>query len=157
PMWCHDPTLDLLTAYGYNVVRLPKADIRPLQILVRRGRELDRLGELTTLLRVGTNVPVPPIEQDVPAASISGQRTSDLKLGIGLSVLGNVLAAMGGSKLRLDVEYKQARTVAFEFPDVLEDKVEVAKLDQYLADADVDPFSRYVAELLEASELYVTT
>ena len=36
-MWCQDPTLNLLTAFGYNVVRLPKADIRPLQILTRQG------------------------------------------------------------------------------------------------------------------------
>jgi hypothetical protein len=46
---------------------------------------------------------------------------------------------------------------AFEFQDVYEDKIEIIMLEQYLADADVNPFSRYVAELLEADELFVTT
>jgi hypothetical protein len=64
---------------------------------------------------------------------------------------------MGGSKLGLDAQYSRAKTIAFEFPDVFEDKVEVAQMDQYLGDADVNPFSRYVADLLEAGELYVTT
>jgi Holliday junction resolvase len=64
---------------------------------------------------------------------------------------------MGGSKLGLDVKYQQAKSAAFEFQEVLEDKVEIARLDQYLADADVSPFSRYVATLLEADEIYITT
>jgi hypothetical protein len=59
-MWCSDPTLNLLTAFGYNVIRLPKADVKPLQILTRRGKDLDRLGELTTLLQAGPHVPPPP-------------------------------------------------------------------------------------------------
>lgn len=156
-MWCRDPFLTYLKAYGYCVIRLPKADVKPLQILAKQGKDLDRLGELTTLLVAGSTIPLPPISENTQVANISGQRTSDLSIGVGLSILGSIIGAMGGSKLGLDVKYQQAKTAAFEFYDVLEDKVEVAKLDQYLADADVNPFSRYVAELLEADELYVTT
>lgn len=156
-MWCSDPFLIYLKAFGYCVIRLPKADVKPLQIFAKQGKDLDRLGELTTLLVAGSNIPLPPISENISAATISGQRTSDLSIGVGLSILGSVIGAMGGSKLGLDVKYQQGKAIAFEFHDVLEDKVEVARLDQYLADADVNPFSRYVAELLEADELYVTT
>ena len=62
-----------------------------------------------------------------------------------------------GRNLGLDGKYQQAKTIAFEFHDVLEDSVELAKLDQYLGDADVNPFSVHVGALLEASELFVTT
>jgi hypothetical protein len=80
-----------------------------------------------------------------------------MSIGIGLSIIGSIIGAMGGSKLGLDTKYEQAKTAAFEFQDVLQDKIEIVRLDQYLADADVSPFSRYVAELLEADELYITT
>ena len=35
--------------------------------------------------------------------------------------------------------------------------MEVAELDQYLEDADINPHSHHVAELLESDELYVTS
>ena len=156
-MSCGDPYLKELRKHGYNVVRVPKADIRPLQMLAKRGDALDRIGELTTVLPPGGPVPLPPVKQNTPVASLSGQHSADLSLGIGLSVLGTVIAAMGGSKLGLDLKYKNAKSVRFEFLDVLEDRIEIAALDQYLATADVSPFSLYVAQLLEADRLYVTT
>lgn len=156
-MWCSDPFLNYLKTFGYCIVRLPRADVKPLQILSKQGGSLDKLGELTTLMLAGDTIPLPSINENIPAANISGQRTSDLSFGIGISILGSVIGAMGGSKLGLDTKYKQARTVAFEFHDVLKDEIELAKLDQYLANADVNPFSRHVAKLLEADKLYITT
>ncbi|HEV7377630.1 MAG TPA: hypothetical protein VGN95_23140 [Pyrinomonadaceae bacterium] len=152
-----DPLLTSLKSFGYCIVRLPKADIKPLQILVKQGNNLERLGELGTLLVAGSNITVPEINQNIAASNIIGAQTGDLKIGVGLSLLGNIIGAMGGSKLGLDVKYQQAKSAAFEFQEVLEDKVEIARLDQYLADADVSPFSRYVATLLEADEIYITT
>jgi len=105
----------------------------------------------------GEYVALPKVSENSHAANISGQRTSDLSLGIGLSILGSIIGAMGGSTLGLDVKYRQASSVAFEFHSVLEDKVEVAELDKFLGDADVSPFSRHVADLLEADQVYVTT
>jgi hypothetical protein len=156
-VWCNDPILTMLKSAGYSVVRLPKADIRPLQLLSRTGKDLDRLGELSTLLVAGSKVALPPIRADVATAVVAGQRTSDLSAGVGLSILGNFLGAMGGSTLGLEANYKQAKTLSFEFQDVLADSVEVAALDQYLGAADVSPFSQHVARLLESDEIYVTT
>jgi hypothetical protein len=129
----------------------------PLQLLARRGDTLDRIGELATVIVPGGSISLPPVKKDTPAASLSGLRSGDLSLGIGLSVLGSIIGAMGGSKLGLDLKYKSAKSVTFEFQDVLEDRVEVAALDQYLTDADVSPFSTHVSKLLDADQLYVTT
>ena len=156
-MWCSDPFLTYLKSVGYNTIRLPRADIQPLQVLARKAKDLDRLGDLVTVLVSGSNISVPTMKPDIPAANISGQRTSDLSIGIGLSILGTIIGAMGGSKLGLDAKYSQAKTAYFEFSDVLEDRINVAELDQYLADADVNPFSRSVGQLLEADEVYVIT
>src|SRR5205807_5565317 len=79
------------------------------------------------------------------------------KVGFGLSVLGNVIAAMGGSNLGLKSSYEHAATIQFEFTDVFENRVEVAALDRYLAAADIDPLSRQAGRLLEDDEMYAVT
>jgi len=156
-MWCDNPLLVALKAVGYNAVRLPRADLRPLQVMTQAGRNLSRLGELSTVFIAGEGRLLPKVSADVPAAAVTVRRTGDLRLGVGLSILGSVLQAMGGSQPGLDALYRQARTVELEFQDVLCDSAEVAELDQYLAAADVNPFSRHVAELLENDAVYATT
>lgn len=158
PFWnCSDPFVTALKTVGYNIVRLPKADIRPLQLLYKNGDNLERLGDATKLLTAGADIPVPKGTTDTRAANITGTRTGEMKIGLGLSLLGTVLGAMGGSNLGLDVQYKNAKSAAFEFNDVLEDKIEVVDLDQYLGNADINPASVYVSKLLEADKLYITT
>lgn len=156
-MACKDRAITYLKSIGYNVVRVPKVDIQPLQILINEKGFLKPLGELSTLLLSGSQVNLPSIKRNGQTANISGQRTSDLSFGVGISILGSIIGAMGGSKLGLDAKYSQAKTIAFEFLDVLEDSIQIAELDQFLSDADVNPHSRYIAQLLEADEIYVTT
>ena len=156
-MSCNDPYLKALRSFGYNVIRLPKADVAPLQLLTRNGSALGRIGDLSTVILPRGAVALPAVKRDTPAASLSGQRSGTLSVGVGLSVLGSIIGAMGGSKLGLDLAYKNARSVIFEFQDVLEDRIEVASLDQYLSDADVSPFSTHVGQLLDADQIYVTT
>jgi hypothetical protein len=156
-MGCNDPFIRYLSKYGYSVLRLPKAEVHPRQIFCKQGSDLIPLGELTTVLLPGGNVAAPTIEQNIASTTISGQMTGEMKLNLGLSILGGVIGAMGGSKVGLDTKYKDAKSVAFEFSDVLEDKIAIASLDQYLGDADVSPFSVHVGSLLESDEVYVTT
>jgi len=155
-MGCSDPYLTYLKQFGYNVVRLPKTDVRPGQLLTHNGRDLTRLGEIADVLASKTAA-APQILADRKAADLSGKQTGELSLGIGLSILGTVIGALGGSKLGLDLKYEKATSVVFEFQDVLEDRIELTRLDAFLAAADVNPGSAYVRELLYADELYVTT
>lgn len=152
-----DPLLTYLKSFGYSVIRLPRTDIQPLQVLVKEETRLTRLGDLATILRPGTKIGLPRLKENVAAANISGERTHDLSIGVGLSILGSVIGAMGGSKLGLDVAYKNAKTAVFEFTDVLEDRVDLADVDQYLTEADISAFSTHAAKLLEADSVYVMT
>ncbi len=156
-MLCRDPYLAALKEFGYNVIRLPKADVKPLQIMTKQGRDLNRLGDLADVLVADPSNNLPQIAENTPAANISGKRTSELSLGLGLSILGTIIGAMGGSKLGLEAKYKQARTLTFEFQDILEDKVELTELDQYLGGADINPSSVYVADLLLSDQVFTTT
>ncbi len=64
---CKDPALTMLKSKGYNVVRLPKADLLPTQLLVRNGRTLKRLGDLSSAFVADQHVAPPPISGDNPA------------------------------------------------------------------------------------------
>lgn len=155
-MWCNDPSVAHLKQFGYNIIRLPRADFGPLRLLARQGRELESLGEIGSLFAPATGAPLPPITRDAPAADISGQRTSDMKLNLGLDILGTVIGAMGGSRLGLDAKYEGARSIAFSYQDVRVDEVDVILLDQFLSSADVRP-SNTLSRLLEADAVFVTT
>jgi hypothetical protein len=153
---CKDPFLSVLKKFGYCVVRLPRTELPPLYLLGGRGSELDRIGALTTVLTGGNP---PPVHKDVASVTITGEqsRTSDLDLKLGVSLLGNVIAAMGGSRVGLEAQYQAADTVSFEFVDVLEDSVEVALLDQYLGRAKIHPDNRHIARMLARGQIYVIT
>jgi hypothetical protein len=41
-----DPFVKALKSVGYNIIRLPEADARPLQLFYQNGKSLERLGKL---------------------------------------------------------------------------------------------------------------
>lgn len=154
---CRDPFLSSLQEFGYCVVRLPVADLGPLELMLRKGDDLERLGRISIVFVPGPYVALPHVTRGRPAASISGRRTGHLDAGVGLSLLGGVIAAMGGSQIGLDDTYRAAHSIAFEFTDVIEDSVDLAAIDQWLADASINRRSSYLAALLDAGNVYVTT
>ena len=151
-----DPFVNALKSFGYNIVRLPKADIQPLLLLSKNGDNLDRLGTVTTLLTPGDTIAAPKITSDVSAANLNGSRTGSMKIGLGLSILGNIIGAMGGN-MGVEAQYQQAKSAVFEFQSVLQDQIDIVELDQYLGDADINPASVFVSQLLDADKLYVVT
>src|SRR5258705_13980946 len=119
-----DPFVNSLKSFGYNIVRLPKADIQPLLLLSKNGDNLDRLRVVTKLLTAGDVVAAPRIATDIPAANINGSRTGTMKIGLGLSILGNIIGAMGGN-LGVLVMCQQPKSALFPFPSVLQIPTEV--------------------------------
>lgn len=154
---CDDPAISYLKTYGYSVLRLPRADFHPLQILAEQGRDLVTLGQLSTVIVPLRGALAPVTKSDVPAPAINGRRSNEVSPGVGLGILGGLISAMGGDNVELAATYEKATSLAFEFSDVLGDEIEIAALDQYLASADVDPRSRHVSTLLDANEIYVVT
>src|SRR5580693_949878 len=142
-MRCRDGTLEHLRTFGYNAVRLPRANINVLDLYTRDGRTLEPLGALTTVFDPGTVIEVPLVTTDQRSAAFSGSKTSAIDAALGIDLLATIIGAMGGSNLGLDVHYRAAKTVTFQFGDVTEDAVEVADIDKYLTDADVSPYSTH--------------
>ena len=71
--------------------------------------------------------------------------------------MSNAVAAMGGSRIGLEARYEDAKSVTFEFLDVKEASIELARLDQYLAAAKPNPKNRQITRLLMADAVYVIT
>jgi hypothetical protein len=156
-MHCSDNTLDYLKRYGFNVIRFPRPDVRPLQIFAAERGQLLWMGELSTVFAPGPDVNLPPITASSGGLKISGRQTNEIDAHLGLSVLGSIIGAMGGSNIGLDTFYKQAQTIVFQFEDVREQRVAPAEVDQYLANAELSAHSRTIGQLLDADDIYVTT
>lgn len=156
-MWCDDPLLSMLKAFGYSVVRLPRADLAPLGLLARLGRDLEEIGPLASLLSPGAHVPLPGVRRDRPSPALSGLRSANLDAGLGLSLLASLLASLGGSPQAVRLAWRRARRVSFAFECVREDSVALVDVDQYLADARVNRRATQIGRLLEADDLYLTT
>jgi hypothetical protein len=145
-----------MKAYGFVPVRIPRADLQPLRVLAREGSLLRDIGNVKTLFEQAS-IPLPNITVGTPTANIAGLRTGTIKLGLGINILGSIIAAMGGSTIGLGIKYERATAVQFEFVDVLQDSLDELALDQFLSAADVSSAAKNAVELLEADELYITT
>ncbi len=156
-MWCDDPFLSILKTFGYSVVRLPRADLAPLRLLARLGRDLEELGPLEAVLMPGPHMSLPRVTRDRPSPALSGLHSSSLDAGLGLSLLASLLASLGGSPQAVRLGWRCARRVSFAFEAVHEDSVSLVEVDQYLADARVNRRATHVGRLLEADDLYLTT
>jgi hypothetical protein len=153
-----DQSITFLRSFGYSVQRTPKAGTTPLLVYHRKGRDLDRLGSITDLLAPGT-VPVPAVITDAsPGLSIDGKESGTVNASIGVTILGSIIRAMGGSDLGLAAQYEKARTVVLSYADVMEDRVERLQLEQFVHAARIRPENApgLVEKLLD-DEIYVVT
>jgi hypothetical protein len=144
---CKDPSLTYLNGLGYNVVRLPRAGIGPLDVLGREERRIERLGTLSQIW--DSPLPPPAMGPPRPAADINGKRTDDLRLSIGLKILEGILAGMGAALPQLGFAYQRARSVQFSFSGVEAVSVDPFELGRHLAAGDLDIRNPFAAHYFE--------
>jgi hypothetical protein len=155
---CKDPALTALKTIGYNVVQLPRIDLRPGQLLMASGKRLQRLGELGSVFTRDPGDPPPPtMSVDRPGPAIAITKSAAMDAGVGLNILGGLISALGGSTLGLNLAYAKAKRIEMEYSGTLENNVEVALLDQFLAGASVNQFSKAAKQMLEKDMVYVVT
>jgi hypothetical protein len=162
-----DPSVTFLNQFGYNVVKLPRAGIEPLDVI---GRD-DATQWLGPLASVWTSsVPVPTPLPPRPAAPVNGQKTDHLQMTFGLKILANTLAAFGATVPALDVAYSRARRVQFSYTNVTSTVVPPLEAGNYLAAGtlntanpvvrhyftDEDPQAFLIVDVLKSDSLTVT-
>jgi len=155
--FCDDPALTYLNRLGYNVVRVPRTGLLPLEVIGSEGGHApEPLGPLPTVWQ--STLAVPPVTPG-DTTTIAGKTTSNIKIGFGLKILEGVLAAMGASVPQVSLAYARARSVRFEFtaPDIK--KVDPLIVGNYLAKGDLNtsnPFVRHYM-LSDDTQAYVVT
>lgn len=155
---CKDPSLTAIKSKGYNVVRLPRVDMAPTNLLVANGKVLQRLGDLLSVFVPDSDGPQPPaISPDRPGPNIAGTKSAEIGLDIGLNILGGLISALGGSQVGINFAYKKASSVQFEFGSTLENSAQLAQIDAFLASASINQYARAVAQMLEADKVFVIT
>ena len=155
---CKDPAVTALKSRGYGVVALPRVNLRPTQLLVADGKKLTRLGELHTVFPpVSGGQGIPVTSGDQPGPNINGTSSNNVDAGIGLNILGGLISALGGSTLGINLAYKRARWVQFEYTDVIENSCDPALIDIFLAATPINPLSLGATKLINKDKAFVVT
>ncbi len=125
-----DPSITYLNKFGYNVVKLPRVGIEPMDV-VGVDEAPQWLGPLSLVWTSGVPAPEPGAPR--PAAAIVGQKTDRLELAFGLKILANALAAFGATIPSVDLAYHRARKIQFSFTNVTSAAVAPLAAGNYLA------------------------
>jgi hypothetical protein len=153
-----DQSLAFLRQFGFSVFRFPRASAQPLELMHREGKDLTRLGMLPDLVEPGAVKSLEVRREASPGIDIEGKETSRVNVTIGLSILGSFIGALGGGKLGLDVGFKNARTVTFEYTGVMEDVVDILALEKFIKASKISPLiPAGTLEKLLDDEVYVLT
>ena len=132
---CKDPSVTFLNNDGYNVVKLPRAGIEPLDVL-GKDSSTELLGPLSSVWKSSVAVPSPGAPQ--PVTSIEGKKTSKLDLSIGLKVLANVLSAFGATTPSLSAQFQKAKTVQFSYSNVVSVSIAPLVAGNFLASGNLN-------------------
>jgi len=116
---------------GYNVVRLPRTDIMPLEIIGSRGEDVQRLGSLSDLARPRAIGGYPKIGDPVALPDIAGQCSSKIGAKIGCHLLDGFLGSLGAS-LGGSLDYSNAQRMIFQFEEVLSTRTPPAEIGDFL-------------------------
>jgi hypothetical protein len=168
---CKDPVTKALNDRGYNLVKLPRVGIEPTDVLGRENGTMEKLGSISEVWT--STASLPNVSPPTPAAGITGEKSSDLDLGIGLKLLSNALAGLGGgiSLPSLNVAFKRAKKIQFQFINVESTSITPFALGKFLAGGTLDlsnPFAAHyfgndetqeyiIFDVLKSDSLSVTT
>jgi hypothetical protein len=125
-----DPSITFLNQFGYNVIRLPRVGIEPMDV-VGKDQTTQWLGPLKTVWKSQAAAPSP--NGPNPATQINGQKTSKLDLNFGIKILANALAAFGATVPSVDFAYARASQVEFSYGNVTSTSVTPFAAGDYLA------------------------
>lgn len=149
---------NLLGEYGYEIVALPKADIRPLLLLCKEGEQLTSLDSDVELLFEEDTAAIP--FPTTAVSDISGQNTLTFDFGSGIELLQNLFKALqvDSSELKMNIAANQGLEITCSYENVKEDKVSFLTLDNYISGAiPLEKEFKSTMEKLKKSELYIIT
>lgn len=151
---CQDASIRYLYDLGYNPIKLPSEAVDTYYILFRKSkRTVEAIGTLEHFIVEPNLDEFPLVHRDIPAALIEGIYSIKHELGLGLSILNNLLSALAGAGIDLSTKYQNVQKIQFQYKNVLLNQVYRAPLAEYVQTVQPKsdhPFSDYFDEEGEA-------
>jgi hypothetical protein len=155
-MLCQDKSVGQLNEKGYNVVRLPRENINPLQVVAKSNGELEILGDIADF--VIEDRPAPPaINSGQQVATITGMESDKFEMKTGLSLLQRLLSYLGAGTVELKATFSMADSIQFIYQNVLTDNIYPRRIEKYLTAVTPDLSSRLLENLNDEGELFIIT
>ena len=135
-----DPVVEYLrSTFGANVVRIPRASLRPPEVLAARHGQTKTMGQLADILTGAAPFALAPGDlHEEQAPPVLGQRTSSIGLDLGLDILGGLLQGFGVGKIGLGTAFTATSAISFNFHDVHRVYLETNRLGRLLQGCAVD-------------------
>ncbi len=170
---CKDPLADMLKDYGFNLVLVPRPDIEPLQLLIKDGKQLEKIGHIKDLFKKSeiaeNDSRIPVKTKDIPVAKeMQNKRSAGIKTRFGLQILGNFLQAMSKKKdvikkntdkpkQNIETVFEKADKFIFSYKDVFTNEINITKLDKYIHNSILNENAKNFVRQLKAGNIYVIT
>jgi hypothetical protein len=154
-MICKDDSLNYLNHIGYNVIKLPLENIKPLLVIGGKKTGLKVLGPLSDFVLDAQYSPEVIYGGEAP--KITGKKSNKLDLGLGLDLMNRLLSAMGAVSGGIDVKYEKASQIQIVFENVLSDYVYPTEIDKYLLSGKPKTESLLTEWIDEDGEAYIIT
>jgi hypothetical protein len=154
-----DPSISKLNDLGYNVIKVPRTDIAPLDLLAHDAAspQLRKIGTISSFWKTSAPVPVPGPPS--VAASLNNTHSNKLELGFGLDLLKGALAVFGASAPSLDLSHTSARSLQFNYTGVTTVSIDTGLIGDYLTEGTLNvgnPETKH--RFLDAgSQVYIIT
>ena len=138
PLCRHDTVIDTLrSVFHANIVAVPESRIEPLVIVAVSGDTTSFRGAIIPLLTKPTSFTKPQVLQSTMPV-ISGTKTQEVNLSVGLEILGNFLKGFGVPSIDLSASFSGATKVSFSFNGVIRFFVDINELGEHVKGSTLD-------------------
>ncbi len=133
---CKDPALSYLNDFGYNVVRLPRADIRPLDLVGRHRGNIERIGRLDQLIAPSKN-PLPTVRIGTAVSGLEGQLSNQLDFSVAAKIVAAFISGLGGNP-SVSSKLSHLSKLQIQLSEVKSDRTEPAAVGKFLDGAAIE-------------------
>jgi hypothetical protein len=164
---CKDRAAKELSDKGYSLVKYPRVNIAPLDVVAGDTSPLDWLGPLTQVWSGGSN---PPTPAQNTAPNFNYQRSDEFKGSLGVKILQGLIKNIGGADAAVTISSNSSLSFTYDAPKQL--VISPLAVGGYLKTGDLDSanpvLQRYlqtdnatdthfyvITEVLRASKLLV--
>lgn len=120
---------------SYDLIQGPARNHKLLQLWVRRGTKKEAISYYSNISHAFQSSS-PLNENENPALDVTSTKKDEYGFNIGITILEDILKAMGLANVELSVKMKSGRSVSVSYENAVTRDVPIGELNQYFSTAD---------------------